>query len=194
MTIFTHDFNRNSSYWLAILFYFVCGLLLLLLPNLALGIANAALAIILCVIGLRCIFCYIRGSVLDSIMGVQLAVGLVAICVGMLLLFNPMFLAEALPFLWGLALLVGGFGKVQMAADLNRIGDKRWWIALLGALLSFVLGAMAIAQPAFIASVLTQFVGISLLVEAVLDLISFLTINKKIKDFRKAVEQSAAQM
>ena len=32
MTIFTRDFNRNSSYWTAILFYLVCGLLLLLLP------------------------------------------------------------------------------------------------------------------------------------------------------------------
>lgn len=48
MTIFTRDFNRNSSYWTAILFYLICGLLLLLMPNLALSIANVALAILLC--------------------------------------------------------------------------------------------------------------------------------------------------
>ena len=47
MTIFTRDFNRNSSYWTAIAFYLICGLLLLLLPDLALGIANVALAVIL---------------------------------------------------------------------------------------------------------------------------------------------------
>lgn len=192
MTIFTRDFNRNSSYWTAILFYLVCGLLLLLLPNLALSIANVALAVILCVVGVRCILSYMRGSVLDGVLGIQLALGLVALCFGLLLFFNPLFLAELLPLLWGMAMLAGGFGKVQMAADLKRIGDGAWWYALIAALLSFVLGALAITKPAFISSVLTQFVGVSLIVEGVLDLVSFLTINKKIREFRKAVEKTSA--
>lgn len=69
MTIFTRDFNRNSSYWTAILFYLVCGLLLLLLPNLALSIANVALAVLLFVVGMRSIVSYVRGSILDGVMG-----------------------------------------------------------------------------------------------------------------------------
>ena len=134
MTIFTRDFNRNSSYWTAILFYLICGLLLLLMPNLALSIANVALAILLCAVGVRSIVSYLRGSILDGVMGLQLAAGLVALCFALLLLFNPLFLAELLPFVWGVALLVGGFGKVQMAADLKRIGDRFWWYALIAAL------------------------------------------------------------
>ena len=100
MTIFTRDFNRNSSYWTAILFYLVCGLLLLLLPNLALSIANVALAVLLFVVGMRSIVSYVRGSILDGVMGLQLAAGLVATCFAVLLLFNPLFLAEILPFVW----------------------------------------------------------------------------------------------
>ena len=191
MTIFSRDFNRNSSYWTAIVFYLVCGLLLLLLPNLALSIANVALALLLCAVGVRSIVSYLRGSVLDGVMGLQLAAGLVALCFALLLLFNPLFLAEVLPFVWGVALLVGGFGKVQMTADLKRIGDQRWWYALVAALVSFVLGALAITRPLFIASVLTQFVGVSLMVEGVLDLVSFLMLNKKIKDFRRTLENNA---
>ena len=154
------------------------------MPNLALSIANVALAILLCAVGVRSIVSYLRGSILDGVMGLQLAAGLVALCFALLLLFNPLFLAELLPFVWGVALLVGGFGKVQMAADLKRIGDRFWWYALIAALLSFVLGALAITRPVFIAAVLTQFVGASLLVEGVLDLVSFLTLNKRIKKFR----------
>ena len=86
---------------------------------------------------------------------------------------------------------MGGFGKVQMTADLKRIGDQRWWYALVAALVSFVLGALAITRPLFIASVLTQFVGVSLMVEGVLDLVSFLMLNKKIKDFRRTLENNA---
>ena len=193
MTIFTRDFNRNSSYWTAILFYLICGLLLLLMPNLALSIANVARAILLCAVGVRSIVSYLRGSILDGVMGLQLAAGLVALCFALLLLFNPLFLAELLPFVWGVALLVGGFGKVQMAADLKRIGDRFWWYALIAALLSFVLGALAITRPVFIAAVLTQFVGASLLVEGVLDLVSFLTLNKRIKKFRREMENHSRQ-
>ena len=191
MSIFTRDFNRNSSYWTAIAFYLICGLLLLIMPNLALSIANVALAILLFAVGVRSIVSYLRGSVLDGVMGLQLAAGLVALCFALLLLFTPLFLAELLPFVWGVALLVGGFGKVQMAADLKRIGDRFWWYALLAALLSFVLGALAITRPVFIAAVLTQFVGASLLIEGVLDLVSFLTLNKRIKKFRKEMENNS---
>ena len=140
---------------------------------------------------MRSIVSYLRGSILDGVMGLQLAAGLVALCFALLLLFNPLFLAEVLPFVWGVALLVGGFGKVQMAADLKRIGDQRWWYALVAALVSFVLGALAITRPLFIASVLTQFVGVSLMVEGVLDLVSFLMLNKRIKDFRRTLENNA---
>lgn len=193
MTIFTRDFNRNSSYWTAILFYLICGLLLLLMPNPGAehrqrGAGNSSVRG-----GVRSIVSYLRGSILDGVMGLQLAAGLVALCFALLLLFNPLFLAELLPFVWGVALLVGGFGKVQMAADLKRIGDRFWWYALIAALLSFVLGALAITRPVFIAAVLTQFVGASLLVEGVLDLVSFLTLNKRIKKFRREMENHSRQ-
>lgn len=187
MKRFTRDFNRTSSFWTAILFYFVCGLLLLLFPNLALSIANFALAAVLCVVGVCCIIGYLRGSVLDGVMGMELALGLVTLCFGLLLLINPTFLSSLLPFLWGVALLVGGFGKVQMGADLKRIGESRWWAVLIAALVSFLLGIFSITKPAFIAAISVQFIGVALIVESVLDLVSFLIINKKIKEFRKAV-------
>lgn len=187
MKLFTRDFNRTSSFWTAILFYFICGLLLLLFPNLALNIANFALAAVLCIVGIFCIIGYLRGSVLDGVMGMELAMGLVLLCFGLLLLINPTFLSALLPFLWGVSLLVGGFSKIQLGADLKRIGESRWWAVLIAALVSFLLGIVSITKPTFIASISVQFIGISLIVEAALDLATFLVINKKIKDFRKAV-------
>ena len=48
----------------AIIFYAVCGLLLLLLPSEALAIANYAIAALLLVMGVVCIIGYFRGSVI----------------------------------------------------------------------------------------------------------------------------------
>ncbi len=187
MKRFTRDFNRTSTLWTAILFYFVCGLLLLLFPNLALSIANFALAAVLCIAGICCIIGYLRGSVLDGVMGMELALGLVTLFFGLLLLVKPTFLSALLPFLWGVSLLIGGFSKIQLGVDLKRIGESRWWAVLIAAFVSFLLGILSITKPTFIASISVQFIGVSLIVESVLDLVTLLVINKKIKDFRKAV-------
>lgn len=48
----------------AIVFYAVCGLLLLLLPTEALAIANYAIAALLLVMGVVCVIGYFRGSVI----------------------------------------------------------------------------------------------------------------------------------
>lgn len=178
-------FSRTGSLWAAIAFYVVCGLLLLLLPNLALSIANYALSIGLCAIGAVFVISYVRMAALDAIKSMSLAIGLVAILIGVLLLFNPSILQAALPFLWGLTLLVGGFGKVQIAFDLKRIGDTKWWLTLIGSALSFIMGILAVSRPEFIASVFTQFIGIALLVEAALDVVAELTTGKLIRDYRK---------
>ena len=185
MRILNHDFNRTSSCDLAIAFYALCGLLLLLWPDLALGIANYALAAVLLAVGGYLIVSYVRGSVIQGVLGLRLTIGLAFVFVGVLLLFSPSLLQAVLPFMWGLSLLAGGFGKVQMSADLKRIGAERWWVTLAGALISFVLGAIAVFRPTFVAEMFIQFIGVSLLVEGALDMGAMLTINKKIRDFRK---------
>ncbi|MDD3410492.1 MAG: DUF308 domain-containing protein, partial [Eubacteriales bacterium] len=86
-----------------------------------------------------------------------------------------------LPFVWGVAMIVGGFGKVQMAFDLKRMQDSRWWILFIGAAVSFVLGIFSVTRPLFIATIATQFMGVSLLVEAALDAASIIAFRRQIK-------------
>jgi uncharacterized membrane protein HdeD (DUF308 family) len=167
--------------WSMIAFYAVCGLLLLLLPSLALFIANYALAATLCVVGLIMVVGYIRAEALEGMLGYGLSLGLVLTLLGVALFFNSGILLALLPFLWGVAMLAGGFGKLQMAFDLRRVGQGRWWLLLLAALVSFVLGILSITRPVFVAVVATQFAGASLLVEAALDTAALLTMRRVVK-------------
>ena len=194
MKILNHDWNRTASCYAAIAFYAACGLLLLLWPDLAMSIANYALAVILLGAGILLIIAYARGTIWEAVAGVRLTVGLALAFMGVLLLFNPNFLLSLLPFLWGLSLLVGGFGKVQMSVDLKRIGETRWWLALIGAGVSLVLGSFAVFRPVFVAEVIVQFIGVSLLVESVVDLTTVLTTNKKIRDYRRARENQTIEI
>jgi uncharacterized membrane protein HdeD (DUF308 family) len=175
------SFDWNFTGWTAIVFYAVCGLLLLLWPSLALTIANYALAATLCAVALVMIAGYIRGEALDGMLNYGLAKGLILLLIGIVLFVRSDILIALLPFLWGVAMLAGGFAKVQVAFDLNRVDRERWWLMLLGALLSFVLGIIAVTKPLFLADVITQFIGASLLLEALLDLMALLTIRREVK-------------
>lgn len=90
--------------------------------------------------------------------------------------------------IWGVSLLIGGFGKIQFAADLHRFGDRRWWTLLLGAFLSFALGILCLANPIYIAQTIFVFIGICLLAEAVLDLVTLLMVRRHLRRFEKAME------
>lgn len=188
------SWNHHSSLGLAVLFYAVCGLLLLLWPTLALSIASYAVATLLCIAGIICIISYMRKSILQAVLGSQLAVGLITIFLGILLFANPLVLGALLPFVWGFSLLIGGFGKVQMSIDMKRIGDKYWWGLLIAAVASFLLGTLAIMQPVFIAQTIIQFIGVSLLVEAVVDIIAYIIVHRKIKEYRKDAENTTIEI
>lgn len=71
----------------AIVFYAVCGLLLLLLPTEALAIANYAIAALLLVMGVVCVIGYFRGSVIIGQFGFLLAVGLVLVTLAIVMFY-----------------------------------------------------------------------------------------------------------
>ena len=89
----------------AIIFYAVCGLLLLLLPSEALAIANYAIAALLLVMGVVCIIGYFRGSVIIGQFGFLLAVGMVLVTLAVVMFCYPTLLASLLPVIWGTSLL-----------------------------------------------------------------------------------------
>ena len=175
-------FSWKFTGWTAIAFYAVCGLLLLLWPGLALGIANYALAVLLCIMGIVMIIRYYRSALKLRIQDLNLAKGLILLLIGLVLALKSDLLITVLPFLWGVAMLVGGFAKLQMAFDLRGFDREKWWLMLIGAMLSLVLGIIAVTQPVFLASVITQIMGVSLLLEAVLDAVALVIFHREMKE------------
>lgn len=175
------SFSWIGSGWLAVAFYVVCGVILLLWPELMLGVVNYLLATVLCVSGILSVIGYFKSSALQGAMGYRLALGLGVLTLGVVMFFNPTLLAGILPFVGGISMVAGGFGKIQMAFDLKRIGEPRWWMVSVGALISFFLGILAIANPTFVFTVASQFIGLAMLVEALLDAVSILAVRRKLK-------------
>jgi len=80
--------------------------------------------------------------------------------------------------LYGVLILITGIGKLQKAIDMLRLKKKFWYIMLISAALTLVVAVLAISNPFATTAVLWTFVGVSLIVEAVMDVVAFVFARK----------------
>ena len=75
-------------------------------------------------------------------------------------------------------ILVAGVSKLQKAVDMARVKQNYWFVALIGALLTLVFAILILANPFASTAVLWSFIGITLIVEAVMDVVTFIFAKK----------------
>lgn len=80
--------------------------------------------------------------------------------------------------LYGIGILLMGVGKLQTAVDLLRLKNKKWWWSAISAAISVICALVIILNPFATTVVLWQFTGISLLVEAVFDIVTLFLSRK----------------
>lgn len=182
------DRNKNDpdtltarSMILPILFCLVCGVLLILFGNLALRITAYVLAGVMILCGIWSVVAYIRSKPVQRITQSRLAGGLILLVIGGLLAFNPDYLENLLPFIWGLALLFGGFLKIQYAFDEKTVNVEKWWLMLIFAAFSIIIGILSLLNPAFLGESRNLVIGILLVLEAVLDITVYLLLKHALK-------------
>ncbi len=106
------------------------GILLLVNPvGFTAGIIIAA-GIALMASGLFNVIQYFRSSPTEAAAGQLLMRGLVALLAGAFCAFNPEWFIITFPMiaiLYGVAVLIGGLGKVQITVDMLRAKNSKWW-------------------------------------------------------------------
>jgi len=157
------------------LFELVVGVLLLIEPvRFTSGIIMAA-GVVLILTGLVSIIKYFRSGVEEAVKGQLLFKGLLALMIGVFCALRDDWFVTVFPaitILYGIGTLVGGVAKVQFAVDRLRMKDKQWHWAGVSALASIVCGCIILASPFASTAVLWVFTGVSLIVEAVLDVLA----------------------
>lgn len=155
----------------------VAGILLLINPaSFTAGIIIAAGAALM-VNGLLYVVRYFRSSPKEAASGQLLMRGLVALLAGAFCAFNPEWFMITFPMiaiLYGVAVLIGGLGKVQIAMDMLRAKNSKWWWGAISAVISIVCALVMISNPFSSTVILWWFAGISLIVEAVFDMITLI--------------------
>lgn len=157
-----------------VLFYFVIGLLLILLRQMVTNVAAWVVAIGLAAAGGLLVLRYFKSSMERRIAGADLAIGLVILLGGILLMTSPSDMEDVFPKIWGLSLIFGGFLKVQYAFDEKTLQINRWWIMLIFAGASLVIGVLALMNETIFGDSQHLAIGIFMIGEAILDTVTYI--------------------
>lgn len=159
----------------------VIGILLLVNPvGFTSGII-VTLGIILAVTGLGKVVQYFRSDAEEAAQNGSLTKGILLVIFGLFCALKSEWFIATFPVItvfYGVLILVTGVSKFQRAVDMVRAKRKYWLIALTGALLTLIFAILIISNPFASTAVFWAFIGIVLIVEAIMDIVTFVLVKK----------------
>ena len=148
----------------------VIGLVLILTPETAFTWLGRLLGISIIVFGGIKLVGYFSRDLFRLAFQYDLAFGILLVVLGILTLSHPNDTMSFLAVLLGIPVLVDGLFKIQIALDSRRFGIRRWWLILILAVLTCSVGIVLVFRPAVGILVMTVFMGVSLLLDGILNL------------------------
>ncbi|MCD8037705.1 MAG: DUF308 domain-containing protein [Lachnospiraceae bacterium] len=170
------NLKENTGNLIMCLCEAVIGILLLMNPTGFTSFVIIALGAVLAVRGIVSVIAYFRAKPEEAAKGQDLASGFILLAVGLFCMTRSEWFIVTFPVLtliYGVIILFAGITKIQWVADCIRLKKKQWVFALISALLSLISAAVIIKNPFTTTVILWNFTAISLIVEAVLDVVAF---------------------
>ena len=165
--------------------YLGLGIFLLLRPTTALNIvcyALGAVVLICAAVQLVRYFAIERGVFQSQL---TLISGLICLGLGAFLIIRSDIVVSILPIVFGLFVIFDSIGRVQNALDLRRCGYDSWKGFLLLPVLSIVLGVVMILNPFGTMETLVMAIGVILVIEGAINLLSALYTILAVRRFAK---------
>ena len=162
----------------------VLGVVLLFTPGVSALWIGRLLGVGLILFGIIKLVGYFSRDLFRLAFQYDLAFGLLLMVLGIVTLSHP---GDALSFLcvmFGIPVLADGLFKIQIAMDSRQFGIRNWWLVLVLAALTCVVGVVLVFRPMTGVRALTALMGLSLLCDGVLNL-SVALCTVKIVDYQR---------
>lgn len=186
--------SLKSSYTTSSIVYILIGIALLLKPELSLRLVCLLFGAVILFKGVASIWAYMKLEIRSFFSAFTLIFGVITTALGVFLLFKPEMVVSVLPILVGLFIILDGLVRFQSAFELKTAGHSNWWSFLILALLSAGLGILMIANPFASVQVLVMAIGIILILEGAINLISSFYAGTILRSLRKTAERVADTM
>lgn len=153
----------------------ILGVVLLINP---VGFTSAIiiiLGILLFVAGILSTIRYFKETPEEAAKGQNLTYALLEMIAGLFCMFKSNWFIVTFPLLtvlYGVITLITGVSKVQWTVDFIRIKADKWFLAAISAVITIVCAVVILCNPFSSTMVLWTFIAITLIAEAVFDVIT----------------------
>lgn len=158
------------------------GILLIAMPELSLNMIAICIGATMLVFGLVKLVGYFSKDLFRLAFQFDLEFGVLMMVLGLIVLFNPKDLMIFICAALGVSILLDGLFKIRIAFDSRRFGIKGWWLILALAVVTGVVGIVLMFNSVVVVKVLSALLGISLLLEGILNFCTVISTVRIIKN------------
>ena len=148
----------------------IFGIILLVRPDMAPEVFGKICGVLLLVFGIIKIFGYFSRDLLQLAFQFDFAMGIISSLIGFVMFFWSKQFMETLIIGMGLFMLADALLRVQTAFDAKKIGVKTWWLILVMALITAVIGTLLFLKPYNGLEGVVIIIGLNLIIDGILNL------------------------
>ena len=142
---------------------------------------------ILVAIGVLAILKFYKEVKENADTGMDVIYGIISVILGIVVISNPKAVASIIPIVIGLIIILNSGTKLQFSVELKRNNNNLWKSTMILSLVSTLCGVLLVFNPFKGAAFLTKLIGILILVYAILDIVSTITIKNTVKKIKNAI-------
>lgn len=160
----------KTGYIVMSVVFSVIGVLLIAMPDISAKVIGLFVGIAMIVFGAVRLVGYFSKDLFRLAFQFDLGFGILMLALGVIVLTKPENLMPFLGVALGISVLIDSLFKIQIALDSKQFGIKSWWLIFAMAIITGIMGLILITHSAVGAQLLTILLGISFIIEGVLNL------------------------
>mgnify|MGYP004680233807 CR=1 FL=1 len=166
---------------------FVLGILIIFKSEVTIIAISYLVGGVLIALGAFAIIQFIKNIEISGKNDLDILYGVVTIILGLLIVKNPKLIASVLPIIIGVAIIINSSTKLQYAFELKKENNQQWKTTMIISIISVICGVILLFNPFKGAVIITQTIGIFIIIYAVLDIVSTYIIKKNAKYIHDAI-------
>ena len=171
---------RASSYAVSIV-YVIVGLIMLLNPDFISHAVNYVIGVLVIIYGVFYTVSVYQKKNSGLYSKFDLLAGIICISFGLFLILNPDMLVSLIPFCTGVVLFMDAISFIINSFTLKKLEYKSWIVNLVVGIIFLTFAIFVMITAKNISLLLIRFIGAFLIVDALLDFLTVIRINKRKK-------------
>lgn len=181
--------DMKQNYFVNAVIMVVLGLVLVIWPHILGVMLCYLLGGALILMGVIQLVVFLRGERFGFYNKFSMFMGIVLVLLGIWICTQPRIVLSIIPVVVGIIVVLHGLMDLQYTLDIRRTGNTKWWIALVAAIITLVVGLLLVFNPFTAYEVTMILLGIAMLYDGGSDLLLLVFAHLAQKDTDKRVRE-----